>query len=111
MCEHFIKKYSSKVYTFFDEIGVSVPVYAADVSAEIGGDVTCSVTYSSSEMKSYEYTLDRTSKAGYYGIIVVVNADLYNITLERGTKQKTGKLLKFETKEPYIDLYRSDKSF
>lgn len=93
------------------EIGVSVPVYAAEVSAKIGGSVANSTTISASEMKSYEYVIDKGNASGYYGIVVAYNTDLYDVTLSRNSKTKKGKLLKFESGEPYIDLHYSTGSF
>lgn len=99
-------------YSLTSELGYKAVLEGAEVSRNLGGNYTYAKTYEKTSGTSLEYTLDRSSAAGYYAIICAVNADLFDVTLVKdGATYSTGKMLKYQLSHPYKKLYFKNKSF
>ena len=92
-------------------IGVGVSIKAVEVSQQLGGSIMNAITFEEKDILTLSTRVDEKSPKGYYGIIAAVNADLFNITLEKGDKTYTGKLLKLQSPNPYLTVYYSKSSY
>lgn len=104
----------SKTYSYeiTGELGFSVPLKAVEISGKLGGSYSNAITYERTVGTNSVYTLNRNSKAGYYAVISAINADLFDVTLNRdGKEYSKGKILKYASPVPYERLYRKDTAF
>lgn len=94
------------------KLGLKVPVYVSEVSGEIGGEYFSSKEFSKEEIEEINTKLTKEdSPAGWYTLMAIVDADLYDVKLEHNDTVKKGKLYKIATKEPYVQFVRTDKSY
>ncbi|MDE6208816.1 MAG: hypothetical protein K2M73_03960 [Lachnospiraceae bacterium] len=104
----------SKTYSYdiTGEVGFSVPLKAFEISSKLGGSYSNSATYEKTVGTNSVYTLNRSSQAGYYAVVSVINADLFDVSLSKDGKEYTkGKMLKYASPAPYERLYRKDIAF
>lgn len=103
---------STKSYTISKSSGLSIPLEAAKISSEIGGSYTNSKTYQKTTGTSAAYTINTKSLNGYYAVTHCINADRYNVKLNRnGSSYSSGKLLRYEKTNGYRELWYSTSSF
>lgn len=103
---------STKSYTISKSSGLSVPLEAAKISAQIGGSYTNAKKYAKTVGTSSAYTINTNSKNGYYAITHCVNADRYNVKLSKnGKNYSSGKLLRYGSVNGYEKLWYSTSSF
>ena len=95
------------------ELGFVVPMKAEEVAKKLGGSYTNAKTYSKTIGTSLEYTINRSSKAGYYAVIACIGADAFNVKVTNNNTKKVsnGKMLKYSS--PYLieRLYRKNSAF
>lgn len=95
------------------ELGLRVPIKAVDVSGKLGGTYTKAETFEKTIGTSSQYTLNRSSRAGYYAVIAYIEADVFDVKVTNSKTKETskGQILKYSS--PYVieRLYRKDKAF
>lgn len=98
------------------KLGFSVPVKAAKVSGEIGGEKVWSKTYQETYGTSSAYIIDTESKNGYYAVTHAANCDCYDVGMTKTDKngKKTyhkGRLVRFSSANGYERLWYSKNAF
>lgn len=93
-------------------IGLKVPVKAAEVSGSIGGSYTNSKTYSKTVGTSSAYTINTSSKNGYYAVTHAANCDIYSVKITKnGCSYSSGSLVRFASANGYEKLWYKSTAF
>lgn len=95
------------------KLKLSVPIKAVEVAGELGGSYTNTKTFQKTLGTSSEYTINRSSKAGYYAVIACIEADVFDVKVTNNNTKKVsnGKMLKYSSSHLIERLYRKNSAF